>query len=1055
VLLINHSSLTARQWHLCGLAGDSESDDEGLPASHKADNQRRREARRQQKLAAQQAADGTAAAGEAEQGPEQGGTITAEDSCSGLEGGEGEAPTSAVPNHLLSSDGTNPAASSSALEAGAGPILPSISLEVPARAAEAAAARLLVNSSAGNSPSTVTGGSTCSFHTSVGGPGSSHDPSPILSPGSGVVAGHMNDLPEGQLLQGQEQEAALVPGRWAPPRPPPSHLNGSTSQQQQQQQQGSRAGPSNRDGASHTAGAGDTGVDAAGEGDGAALAGADFKAELRERALARAAARMQAASSPNAAAAVGGLAGALDGTEAALLSPSLGQRPSSAATGPERGAGGTRPGRPPLGSAAYRRLWEMAVALGEQQEAEQLEEAGDGGAPGAVAAAGGDQGDAGHPPGSNSLLRYSAPVTAPARAASASIPAAAAPGASSTTAGGAGTDDEAASVTDSAMGWGGRAHGVILSGELARGEGPERLRQTSIDDSAGGLAGVLEGRGSGGDEQESGDGGSGEGRGSGSTRPTSGAILYGDSGPSPSGILTPVSASGTHGRGDIDSARNGVGGRGSAGLPGVAGHGVGGAAALLRAGISPGPLTDSARSSSYGSEQLRGLGDMGEGGGNVRRAARGRGGAAGTRPVEDSVRGEGDSEGEDVGSPGSSSDEYEDEDHMGYDRDLFERYAVTSYGQGQPAGSGSARPSSESTAGSGGPIGSRAFGVSSLLLGSPAFQAALQQQQQQQRPGTRTSRLHQYGHQDSARSMVSSSGAAGAEGSSSSNVVDHRVAREDSASAVLLHGAGLQQPASEAPQLSATAQGHAGGASADAAQGAEYHGATAFAGPSSHRLRGTGNSSDTDSAAGEPSSTSGGVVLEEDIALSLLTPAGLARAEMLRRDTAHGMDPEGHRSLDPHGAAVAELTAGVSMLHAQGAAAAAAAGPSSPRSSGSPPAVPASGEHPVLVSSVGGHTTRATAPHGQAGSSSSSAAHHPQQPATALLHSQGSLLAQARAVVAAAAGGHPPSAGQPVVPAVPVVGPSAVHTSAAAGAEPDLYHQLAGKEGASEVEHHR
>lgn len=118
----------------------------------------------------------------------------------------------------------------------------------------------------------------------------------------------------------------------------------------------------------------------------------DFRAELRERALARAAARAEAARSIY-----------------APDSPVLGGPQAAVAA-----AAAARSARPPAvwGTANYRRLWDMAVALGEQQVQERQELDGSVEGQQEQGQSEGLQGlgaEAGVPAGASSLLTYAAP----------------------------------------------------------------------------------------------------------------------------------------------------------------------------------------------------------------------------------------------------------------------------------------------------------------------------------------------------------------------------------------------------------------------------------------------------------------------------------------------------------------------------------------------------------------------------------------------------------------------------------------------------------------------
>ena len=120
----------------------------------------------------------------------------------------------------------------------------------------------------------------------------------------------------------------------------------------------------------------------------------DFRAELQERALARAAARAEAARSIY-----------------APDSPVLGGPQTAVAA-----AVAARSARPPAvwGTANYRRLWDMAVALGEQQvqERQELDEIAEGrqeqGQSERLQGLGAEA-SAGMPAGASSLLTYAAP----------------------------------------------------------------------------------------------------------------------------------------------------------------------------------------------------------------------------------------------------------------------------------------------------------------------------------------------------------------------------------------------------------------------------------------------------------------------------------------------------------------------------------------------------------------------------------------------------------------------------------------------------------------------
>ncbi|GLC45999.1 hypothetical protein PLESTF_000747100 [Pleodorina starrii] len=110
-----------------------------------------------------------------------------------------------------------------------------------------------------------------------------------------------------------------------------------------------------------------------GGGPGAPLARLDFREELRERAIARAAARAELASAMTAAAAAGGGGGGADG---ALSTSAAAAGAAGGAAGPSSLRGASHPpraSRPVWRTPDYQRLWSMAVQLGEAQEQAQAQ----------------------------------------------------------------------------------------------------------------------------------------------------------------------------------------------------------------------------------------------------------------------------------------------------------------------------------------------------------------------------------------------------------------------------------------------------------------------------------------------------------------------------------------------------------------------------------------------------------------------------------------------------------------------------------------------------------
>lgn len=421
--------------------------------------------------------------------------------------------------------------------------------------------------------------------------------------------------------------------------------------------------------------------------EGCVLAGEDFKHELRERAIARAAARAEAAALA---------ATTADSSPAAIMSQGEGEGEEGPFQAGEVVVGGAVPGfRAPVqqqrprpsaiprvwGTPAYRQLWEMAMAVGEHQaaaaeagegeeegddEGEEEGEEGGGGDPGSelqpaapgspqAGAPAGDAADSGGSGGTAEGAPYQQPVSGQ--------PVAGAVSASSLLAYSAPlrvrAGGDSASVADSAMGWDGRSSvAASVQGHDIHGNG--RMGPMS-DDSV--------------------------------------AVLMDRS----MAVLAPHQEEAGLVPSDLDSAHL---------LP-VGEHGAG-----PGGGGGTAEIEDSARSVSFSSDGERGRHGRSSGeqeeeeGGEHRGRGRWPQGSGGGNEGGGGEAGANASGLQDENSDDDDDDDaLHDEFDASSDRDLYERYAVTSYGRGaapHPAsGPGPDRPLQ---AGAGGGVSSAAAG---------------------------------------------------------------------------------------------------------------------------------------------------------------------------------------------------------------------------------------------------------------------------------------------------------------------------------------------------------